>query len=40
MSADLLIEDARTTMELFMLCREEYEAGLAAGDAVVAGVPK
>ncbi|BEJ13188.1 hypothetical protein CspHIS471_0303620 [Cutaneotrichosporon sp. HIS471] len=33
------LEDARATMDVFLTVREKYEAGLAAGDDVVAGVP-
>ncbi|KAL1409998.1 hypothetical protein Q8F55_003998 [Vanrija albida] len=34
------IEDARTTMEIFLKYRAEYEKGIADGDDVVSGVPR
>lgn len=33
------LEDARATMDVFLSVRETYEAALAAGDDVVAGLP-
>ncbi|GMK58168.1 hypothetical protein CspeluHIS016_0502000 [Cutaneotrichosporon spelunceum] len=33
------LEDARATMDIFLTVREDYEARLAVGDDVVAGMP-